>query len=70
MGIRGVNFLRKLINEQPLLGIMSNMSTSDWKQWAKERPSWVQEDIEEAFWRFVDKKWKDSLHGAGDNRRQ
>jgi hypothetical protein len=34
------------------------------KQWAKERSLWIQEDVEEAFWRFKDQKWRDSLNKA------
>jgi hypothetical protein len=37
---------------------------ADWKLWVKERASWMQEDIDEEFCRFVDKKWKDSLNMA------
>jgi hypothetical protein len=40
---------------------MSKMPPRDWKQWAKERPLWIQDNIKEVFWRFVDQKWKDSL---------
>jgi hypothetical protein len=29
------------------------MPLGDWKQWAKERPSWIHEDIKKAFWRFI-----------------
>jgi adenine-specific DNA methylase len=36
-----VNLLRKLINKQTLPGIMSCMPLLDWKQWAKERLSWM-----------------------------
>jgi hypothetical protein len=55
MGAGGVvNLLRKLINEQTLPGVMNCIPPSDWKQWAKERPSWVQKDIEAAPWRFLD----------------
>ncbi len=47
MEARGVNLLRKLI-EQTLLSIMSQLPPGDWKLWARERPSWIQEDIKEA----------------------
>jgi hypothetical protein len=40
------------------------MPPGDWKQWAKERPLWIQDNIEEAFLRFVDQKWTDSLNVA------
>jgi hypothetical protein len=36
----------------------------DWRQWARERPDWAREPAEEAFWRFVDQKWKDALNVA------
>jgi hypothetical protein len=38
------------------------MASSNWKQWVKERLSCAQGDVGEAFWRFVDHKWKDSLN--------
>jgi hypothetical protein len=49
MGAKWVNLLRKLINEQTLPNIMSHMPLADWKQWSKERLSWMQEDMEEPF---------------------
>jgi hypothetical protein len=49
IGTRGINLLRKLLNEQTLLGIMSRLPPGNWKQWARERPSCIQEDIKEAF---------------------
>jgi hypothetical protein len=36
----------------------------DWRQWARERPDWARESAEEAFWKFVDQKWKDALNVA------
>jgi hypothetical protein len=36
----------------------------DWRQWAKERPDWSREPADEAFWRFVDQKWKDAINVA------
>ncbi len=43
---------------------MSWMPPGDWRQWAKERPLWIQDNIEEAFWRFVDQNWRDSKNVA------
>jgi hypothetical protein len=43
---------------------MSHMPPGDWKQLANKRPSWIQRDIEEAFWWFVDQKWRDSMNVA------
>ncbi len=40
------------------------MLHTDWKQWAKERPLWICEDVKEALWRFVDQKKKDALNVA------
>jgi hypothetical protein len=34
---------------------------NDWKQWAKEQPSWIGGIVEDAFWNFEDQKWGDSL---------
>jgi hypothetical protein len=36
----------------------------DWRQWARERPDWSREPADEAFWRFVDQKWKDAINVA------
>ncbi len=39
IGVKWVNLLRKLKNEQTLPGIMGRMSPADSRQWAKEMPS-------------------------------
>jgi hypothetical protein len=56
--------LERLINDQTLPGILSRMPAMDWRQWAKERPDWSREPADEAFWRFVDQKWKDAINVA------
>ncbi len=53
-----------LINDQTLPGILARMPPTDWRQWAKERPNWMREATEEAFWNFVDQKWRDALNVA------
>jgi hypothetical protein len=68
IGAKGFHLLSRLINEQTLPGIMRRMLAAEWKQWAKEMPSWMQEEVEEAFWVFMDQKLKDSLKvAAADN---
>jgi hypothetical protein len=42
---------------------MAQMALSDWKQWARERASWVGGIIEDSFW-IVEQKWKDSVNMA------
>ncbi len=64
MGARKTGLLNCLINDQTLPGILAKMPPSDWRQWAKERPAWMREAIEEAFWNFVDQKWRDALNMA------
>jgi hypothetical protein len=64
MGARKAGLLNRLINNQTLPGILANMPPADWRQWAKERPAWMREAIEEAFWNFVDQKWRDALNVA------
>jgi hypothetical protein len=64
MGARKAGLLNYLINDQTLPGILAKMPPVDWRQWAKERPAWMREAIEEAFWNFVDQKWKDALNVA------
>jgi hypothetical protein len=64
MGARKAGMLERLINDQTLPGILSRMPPMDWRQWAKERPDWSREPADEAFWRFVDQKWKDAINVA------
>ncbi len=64
MGARKAGLLHRLINNQTLLSILAKMPPNDWRQWAKERPTWIREAIEEAFWSFVDQKWRDALNVA------
>jgi hypothetical protein len=64
MGARKAGLLSWLINDQTLPGILAKMPPSDWRQWVKERPAWMREAIEEAFWNFVDQKWRDALNVA------
>jgi hypothetical protein len=64
MGARKAGMLGRLINDQTLPGILGRMPPMDWRQWARERPDWAREPAEEAFWKFVDQKWKDALNVA------
>jgi hypothetical protein len=64
MGARKAGLLGRLINDQTLPGILARMPPTDWRQWAKERPNWIREATEEAFWNFVDQKWRDALNVA------
>jgi hypothetical protein len=64
MGARKAGLLGRLINDQMLPGILAKMPPTDWRQWAKERPIWMREAIEEAFWNSVDQKWRDALNIA------
>jgi hypothetical protein len=43
---------------------MARILLNDWKQWARERPLWVGGVMEDAFWNFMDQKWKDSFNMA------
>jgi hypothetical protein len=58
MGARKAGLLHRLINDQTLPSILAKMPPNDWHQWARERPTWMREAIEEAFWTFVDQKWR------------
>jgi hypothetical protein len=64
LGARKSGLLQRLINDQRLPGIMARMPMSDWKQWPKERPTWIGGPMEDAFWVFIDQRWKDSLNVA------
>jgi hypothetical protein len=60
MGARKAGMLGRLINDQTLPDILGRMPPMDWRQWARERPNWMRETTEEAFWNFVDQKWRDA----------
>jgi hypothetical protein len=62
MGAKKAGLLGWLINDQTLAGVLARML--QWRQWARERPNWMREAIEEAFWNFVDQKWRDALNVA------
>ncbi len=64
MGARKAGLLHRLINDQTLPIILAKMPPNDWRQWARERPTWMREAIEEAFWGFLDQKWRDALNVA------
>jgi hypothetical protein len=64
MGAKKAGLLSRLINDQTLPGILAKMPPTDWRQWARERPSWMKEAVEEAFWNFMDQKWRDALNVA------
>jgi hypothetical protein len=62
MGARKARLLHRLVNNQTLPRILAKMPPNDWRQWARERPTWMREAVEEAFWNFVDQKWRDALN--------
>jgi hypothetical protein len=64
LGARKASIVHRLINDQTLPGIMAGMPVGDWRQWAKERPTWIGNPVEDAFWAFIDQKWRDSLNVA------
>ncbi len=64
MGARKVGLLHRLINDQTLPSVLAKMPANDWRQWAKERPTWIRGAAEEAFWTFVDQKWRDARNVA------
>ncbi len=64
MGARKARLLHRLVNDQTLPSILAKMPPNDWRQWAKERPTWMREAREEAFWSFVDQKCRDALNVA------
>ncbi len=64
MGARKAGLSHLLTNYQTLPGILAKMPTSDWKQWAKEKPALNGSVLEDAFWVFVDQKWRDALNIA------
>jgi hypothetical protein len=60
-----IRHLKMLIKGQTLPNIMKKMPMSDWKQWAIKRPTWVKEEVEVAFRKFVKQKRRDTLYVAG-----
>jgi 5-methylthioribose kinase len=61
---RTVGHLRLLINDQRISRIVGKMLHAEWKQWSTRQPEWILEDVEEAFEKFVEEKWKDALNMA------
>jgi hypothetical protein len=64
MGAKKAGLLHRLVNDQTLPSILAKMPPNDWRQWARERPTWMREAVEEAFWSFMDQKWRDALNIA------
>jgi hypothetical protein len=64
MSAKAAWLVKMLINEQALIGIMGRIPVDDWKQWAKERPVWMQGEMNFAFEKFNQQKWMDSLNMA------
>jgi hypothetical protein len=62
MGARKAGLLHRLINDQTLPSILAKMPPNDWRQWARERPMWMRDAVEKAFWAFVDQIWRDALN--------
>ncbi len=54
----------KAFDSSLLPGILAKVPANDCRQWARERPLWIGGVIEEAFWTFVDQKWRDALNVA------
>jgi hypothetical protein len=50
-----------LINDQTILKNMSKIPHTVWKEWATHRPDLIPENVEDAFKRFVEQKWKDAI---------
>jgi hypothetical protein len=65
MGARKVGLLHRLVNDQTLPSILAKMPSNDWRQWARERPTWMREAIEEAFWSFVEGRPECGSSGTG-----
>ncbi len=61
IGARKAGLLHRLINDQTLPSVLAKMPSNDWRQWVRERPTWMRGAIEEAFWAFMDQKWRDAL---------
>jgi hypothetical protein len=43
MGARKAGLLHWLVNDQTLPSILAKMPPNDWRQWARERPTWMRE---------------------------
>jgi hypothetical protein len=67
MNAKSVVFLGMRFNEQTLAAITEGMPVAAWKQWARERPTWLQGDVA-LVEKFIDHKRKDSLNIAADKR--
>jgi hypothetical protein len=60
-GATAIDYRKLQIIEQTLLSNMGRMPTTDWKQRATSRPTWLREDIKVAFEKFIEQKLKDAL---------
>jgi hypothetical protein len=64
---RTMGHLKLFINEQTCPSFMGKMPAVDWKQWVVGRPIWQTEDIEVAFEKFMEKRWKDAFNVQQQN---
>jgi hypothetical protein len=62
LGAKRAGLLHRLVNDKKLPSVLARMPVGDWKQWARERPTWIGGPVEDAFWTFIDQKRKDSLN--------
>jgi hypothetical protein len=57
-----VDQLKIASDEQTLSIIMVKMTAANREQWSVSQPTWMREEVEVTFARFVEQKWKDTLN--------
>jgi hypothetical protein len=55
LGARKTGLLPCLVKDQTLPSILARRPMGDWKQRAKERPTWIGGPVGDAFLAFIDK---------------
>jgi hypothetical protein len=57
-----VDQLKIASDEQTLSSIMVKIAAANREQWSVSQPTWMREEVEVTFARFVEQKWKDALN--------
>jgi hypothetical protein len=59
-----VGHIGLLINDQTIPKIMGKMPYTNWKERVTHCPEWIHENMDNAFEKFVEQKWKGALNLA------
>jgi hypothetical protein len=59
--VKAVGLIKILTNEQTLSEVMRKMPVANQKQWAQQRPTWMQGKVSREGLNILDQNWRDSL---------